>query len=243
MSEAWSRPWRIALLLYLVALHAVVLILVVKTNFLPLAGKTLGWLPPEEWSEPLDRAIIEQSAHDRDTPSGALIIVGDSIMEGLKPGLIAPDAVNFGLGGITTRMLMVRWPLLRSIDAARLIVIGVGVNDLKYRTPSEIAADYAKLLALTPRVPKIAVSVLPVDEQTDAMRRRPYLKNEAIRDLNTRIKLACEARPDCRYLDAWPEMLDSGTHQLRGPYHGGDGWHLSDAGGRALAAEIRLGIR
>jgi lysophospholipase L1-like esterase len=227
---------------YIALLHAVVLVLVLKTDFLLLAGKTLGFLPPEEWSADIAWAAVDLAARDAAAAPGAVVLVGDSIIAQLAPEFAGDTGfADLGLGGDTTRTLLRRLPGLRSIGTAARLVIGVGVNDLKYREVPEIAKDYAALLAHVPAALRVTVvSVLPVDERSGILARRPYLRNATITRLNQALRLVCEARPACRFLDAWPGMTGPGLH---GPeLHGDDGWHLSRAGSAELARLIRAEV-
>jgi lysophospholipase L1-like esterase len=224
---------RLALTAYIVLLHLVLLVLVFKTDFLLLAGKTLGLIPPEEWNQELVSRILEQAEADRSVPPGSVILIGDSMIARLDAREVAADAVNFGIGGDTTRTLYARLPTIRSLDMSRAAIIEVGANDLKYRPLDRIAEDYGRVLAMLPSaIPILAVSVLPVDEAGSAPRRRSYLRNDRIAELNLKLKHSCEARARCQFLDASPSMTEAGIY-------GGDGWHLSSAGSLVLAHLMR----
>lgn len=100
-----------------------------------------------------------------------------------------------------------RLPVLRSVSRSRLVVIGVGVNDLKYRTIGEIAAGYERLLDRLTSVPDVfVVSVLPVDESDPAARERRYLRNSNIAALNQMIRKVCEEQAHCHFIDAAPTL-------------------------------------
>lgn len=236
-----GRSVWLALGAYLLLLHAVLFVLVVKTNFLLLTGKTLGFVPPEEWNPELIARVLEQAREDRiiedtiaqytATPSARIILLGDSIIAQLDT--LIPETINFGVGGDTTHTLLARLPMLRSVSRGRAVVIGVGVNDLKYRPIEQIARDYQSVLAgLPPMLPVVAVSVLPVDENGPAARQRPYLRNERLRALNAALQRACAARPGCGFLDVWPALARAGVY-------GDDGWHLSPEGNQILARALR----
>jgi hypothetical protein len=81
---------------YVILIHAILIILVLKTNFLFLSGKTFGWIPPEEWTIPLLLRTLAQAEQDLNVPSGAVVLLGDSMIARLSPKLITPDTVNFG---------------------------------------------------------------------------------------------------------------------------------------------------
>jgi len=220
---------------YFLVLHIFVGVLLLKTNFLHLAGKTLGWIPPDEWSLPLCINILEQAEADARVPQGAVVLLGDSIIAELDPTEIGIGIVNFGLGGDTTKTLDSRLPTLHSVTHSSGVVIGVGVNDLKYRPVSQIVRDYARVLDRLVAAPRVLVlSVLPVDDAGQAAREFPYLRNRNIRALNGDLRALCKQRANCRFLDAWPAIA-AATADV----YGGDGWHLSAAGRRVLADFVR----
>lgn len=226
---------------YLVGLHLVVAVALTRTNFLPLVYKSLGyWQPPPEWEDFPIQTVLDQATLDRRVPDHAVILLGDSIMAGVPAGSVGPNAVNFGLGGDTTQVLLRRLPMLRSLDRASAVVIEVGVNDLKYRTPAEAARLYGDILRHIPAAtPVVALSVLPVDETKPAITRRADLRNAAITALNGAIRTICERRPHCRYLDLWPVVWDASRGVPQADFFGPDGWHLSAAGGERIGAWIR----
>jgi lysophospholipase L1-like esterase len=229
--------------IYVVLLHVLVGVLVAKTDFLPRVGKRLGLVPPderEEWFAKLALPVVEQVRRDRAVAGSALVVLGDSIAEEIDATRLAGDAVNYGIGGDTTRTLLWRLPALGSVEHARAVVVNVGVNDLKYRPVPAIAADYRALLArLPPSAALVVVSPLPVDEAAAYVRRTPHLRNDALGSLNAALRPVCEERPNCRFLDAWPVFWDGAAGGLRPLLHIGDGLHLSPAGSRELEALIR----
>ncbi len=231
--------WRWVCGVYLALLHAAVIVLVLKTNFLLLAGKSLGIVPPEEWSIPLVQGMLALGERDAAADIDSIVLLGDSLIAQLDPLAIHTRAVNLGLGGDTTETLPARMGGLRAPGQARSVVIGIGVNDLKYRAPRTIAPNIARILGrIPPHIPVILLSVLPVDEAGPAARARPYLRNGAIQSMNAVLKAACDARSNCRYADAWPAFSTARPDGL----YGGDGWHLSADGNRALSAVIRSAL-
>jgi lysophospholipase L1-like esterase len=198
-----------------------------------LAGKTLALVPPEEWNRELVDNILRQADQDMSVPAGQVVLIGDSIMAQLDPGLIGAGVINFGIGGDTTRTLHARLPIIRSVFQSRAVAMEIGVNDLKYRSVDEFAHDYAAVLdRLTAPRHVFALSVLPVDENGPAARQRPYLRNERIAAMNKELKRVCEAHANCRYVDARPVVAENSAY-------GADGWHLSEIGNRRLADLIR----
>lgn len=221
---------------YIIAVHVLLAVLVFKTNFLVLAGKTLGMVPPEEWTTSFLRQVLQQAAEDTDVPPHAVILVGDSLIAELPATAIDRRAVNYGLGGDTTHTLLARLPVLRGIATSRAVVLGVGVNDLKYRPVHQIEQDYARLLTRLSTVRMVlAVPVLPVIESGNAARRRPYLRNTTIAILDRGLSRLCAQQTNCRFLNIRPFVTATDRISL----YGNDGWHLSAAGANELARLIR----
>jgi len=235
--------WRRAGWAYIGLLHVLLAVLVFKTNFLELAAKTIWGTPQYEWSEEIYRGIAEQAARDAVTPPGAVLLFGDSILSQVPPESVGAGVRNFGITGDTTAILRLRLAALRSVATARVAVVAVGVNDLKFRPQAEIVANYAAILAAVPeRVGVVVVAVLPVDETVERIQRRPDLRNGAIAALNERLKALCMERAGCRYLDTWPGMSDPARGGLAAAWHAGDGWHLSPAGAVRLGALIATAL-
>ena len=242
MKPLQLRPRTAALVgLYLVLLHAVLAFVLLKTNFVPLARKTLGLAPPEERNVALYQAMLQWPARDVQVPAGAIVVLGDSLLQDLSSEQLGREVHSFALGGTTASTLLEGLALVPSVQRARAIVLGVGANDLKYRDPEGVACDYASVLAALPaHIDVIAVPVLPIDEHCAAIRERPYLSNERIARLDHLLEGCCAGRPRTRRVDI-SELVDS-DGGLRPDLHAGDGWHLSDAGdlvlGRAIAREL-----
>lgn len=245
MTQTWrdkaraAQPWLgRGLAAYICLLHLALLILVLKTNFLTLAGKTLGIIPPEEWNDSLFLRMLDAAKHDKQSSPGAVVLIGDSLVASLGEVHSQTSTVNLAIGGDTVRTLKRRLPTLRAVDAARVVVVGVGVNDLKYRRTTEIAHEHAGLLAELPAgIPVISLAVLPVDEQGTAARQRNYLRNDFIRELNGKLRLSCNARSNCRYLDVEPAFFTE-DGKTRRDFYAQDGWHLSKKGAQAVSELI-----
>jgi lysophospholipase L1-like esterase len=230
---------RLGFCAYLVLLHGLVLVLVLKTNFLFLAGKTLGVtspfdpLPFDQWRDERLLTVLRQAKDESALLPGRVVLLGDSIVAQLDAALVDGDAVNFGIPGDTTRSLYARLPaIMGSIQRSRAVVVEIGINDMRYRDIDQIAHDYAVVLdglSLSPRI--LAVSVLPVDERGSGAR-RASLRNVRIAAMNRELKRVCEAHARCRFLDAWAALADHSVYS-------DDGVHLSAAGNQALGGLIR----
>lgn len=151
---------------YFALLHLAILVLILKTNFLTLAGKTLGLIPPEEWNLSVLDQVFTTAERSRQAPKGAIVLLGDSLVVNIGEPKWRIPVVNAGLGGDTTRTLVRRLSTLQAVDNASAWVVGVGVNDLKYRAPSAIAMDYKTLLDRFPMDrPLLATAFFPYSTQ------------------------------------------------------------------------------
>lgn len=228
-------------LLYVALVHAVLCLAIAKTNFLPLARKTLGLDPPEERSVSQYQAMLGWFVRDRQVPENAVVLLGDSLMQDLDSTHLGREVHSFTLGGTTVLVLLEAMPGLGCLEHAKVAVLGVGANDLKYRSSAQILADYSLLLnALPPELDVVVVPVLPVDERAPNVAARPYLSNRRIGELDHLLSARALARPRTRRVDVRELLAPDGS--LRSDLHSGDGWHLSDEGdvllGRAIAREL-----
>lgn len=232
--------------LYALALHGLLVFVVFKTNFLPLARKTLGMEPPEERNVGLYQAMVQWSERDRAVPLGAVVVLGDSLLQDLGTEELGREVHSFALGGTTVSTLLEGLTLLPCAKRAGCIVLGVGANDLKYRDPEVVAQEYATLLAALPtEVTLVALPILPVDETCAAVAKRPYLSNARLRELDRLLAERCSGRAKTVRVDVSELVAKDGN--LRTELHAGDGWHLSDEGdrvlGRAIARSLDGAIR
>ncbi|MBM3992296.1 MAG: SGNH/GDSL hydrolase family protein [Planctomycetes bacterium] len=230
-------------LLYVALVHALLCVAIWKTNFLPLARKTLGLDPPEERNIAHYQTMLGWFERDRRVPAGAVVLLGDSLLQDLDSTHLGREVHSFALGGTTASVLLEAAPGLSCLERAKIAVLGVGANDLKYRSPTQIRADYSLLLnALPPELDVVVVPVLPVDERAPNVVARPYLSNRRLGELDQLLSACALARPRTRRVDVRELLAPDGS--LRSDLHSGDGWHLSDEGdvllGRAIARELDL---
>jgi len=154
---------------------------------------------------------------DASVPEGAAIFLGDSITEGLAVAAVAPLAVNYGIGGLTTEELIRNIPKYRSLNRAGAIFLMIGINDID-RTETEGLADRLRLIANTiPQDrPLIWSGIMPV--YADRIPADPIAPaNKSISDI-------CSQRKNCTFVD---------TQALFAPGDGSlfsDGVHPNEAG-------------
>lgn len=226
---------------YAVCLSLALSVLAANTHILVGIGQMLGVLPGLD--PVVQGRIREVLAQGADIPDGAVLILGDSVMEGLDEAAIGPGVHNLGIASLTIFTLESLLPRLRPLPAAGGVILGIGGNDLGYRRHDDIVQDYARLVAAMPKdVPLLIVAVLPMDETDRSVQEWPTLRNANIDALNRAIGGICGRRPRCHLLSAQPFLADAAGNLADG-LHAGDGRHLSAAGYRRLTEAIRTMLR
>lgn len=199
-------------------------------------AKILGLLPRHDpW---VQARIADVLRAGEAIPDGAVLLLGDSIIERLDAA-VGPDVHNLGIASLTTLTMAPFLPNLRPLRGARAVVLGIGGNDVGFRPREDILRDYTALLAAIPgTVPLVVIGVLPMNEADPFVQSYPALRNANIDALNLSIRALCAARPGCAFLWTQPFLADE-TGNLRDGLHAGDGRHLSAAGTRWLVDAIR----
>ena len=241
MASKRRRVW----ILYIAALHALVAFMVVKTNFVHLASKTLGVAPPEEVGDDLYRATLDALVEDERAGDVEVLLLGDSLLAPLPADELGPGALNLAVGGTTVPTLS-RWlPAIGALAKKPVVVLQLGCNDLKYRDPLVVASDYAGLvtsLRAAGATQVYVLSVMPLDERTPAPAGRSFVTNEEIEQLNGQLASLAAGAEGAEFVDLRPTFRDD-EGQLRAKFHAGDGWHLSRAGLDQLASDLRAALR
>jgi lysophospholipase L1-like esterase len=211
---------------YVVGLHLAIGVLVTKTDFLTrLNHRLVEAAGTAEFDDSYRRWATAFARSDAYARPGALVFLGDSIMRDLDTSSIARHTLNMAIPGETTARLLDRVQDYRSVKTARGVVIGVGVNDLYYRSIPETVANYRKIIAEVPEsTPLIVMAPLPVDERAEHT-----FRNDDIRRLSRAIAAACGERRGCHFVDPSPRLIDD-TGNLAAEKHDGDGIHLSNVG-------------
>jgi lysophospholipase L1-like esterase len=183
--------------------------------------------------ERLARQLAEESA----APEGAVVLIGDSIIEDLDATAVASGALNFGIGGDTSRGLRDRVGRYKSLLKAHAVFLEIGINDLLHATGEDVVANYRGILAALPKQPRLyLIGLLPVDEQALLPVYGRLASNAEIARLNAAAAELCRARDNCVPLEPF------GAGPLRADYHSGDGVHLSEAGYRVLVAAMKAAL-
>ena len=194
-------------------------------------GLTSRWIEFDRFHQ--DRVGL-LARHAQALAPGASLFIGDSQLNALDAGALADHAAQLSVAGDTARGTAARMHhYARALREARVVVLHVGTNDLRYRPPEALRPYYDRILAAVPAgVPVVVTDVLPVDE--DAF--RDY-GNAQVRAANRELAQVCAA---------WPELPLRGdlgrADGCRGGHdprlHVGDGVHLNADGYRAWLAAL-----
>lgn len=225
--DAVKRPaTRRLAIAYVIGLHLALGALVVKTDFLTrVSHRLVEAAGTDEFDDNYRRWASAFARSDAYARPGALVFLGDSIMRDLDTSSIARHTLNMAIPGETTARLLDRMQTYRSVKTARGVVVGVGLNDLFYRSVPEAVANYSKIIAEVPEgTPLIVTAPLPVDERV-----QNTFRNDDIRRLRGAIAALCGERRGCHFVDPSPRLIDD-TGNLAADKHDGDGIHLSAVG-------------
>jgi lysophospholipase L1-like esterase len=171
-------------------------------------------------------AVREQSRRSEQI-AGAVACFGDSQMVGFAVSGLGAPAENFSVSGDTVEGLISRLPAYR-LGAASRLVIQIGINNWPHDRFAAIGRKYRRLLALVPaETPVVVLSIMPVGRRA-AQFFGAHGLNAALVAANAEIRAACEARPDCVFIDLTPTLADA-RGDLRARYDSGDGLHVSAA--------------
>lgn len=236
------RLWGIWLLI----VHLLLLLLLATSDFLPKAGRKLGLLPPQYvYKGPRILADKMQAFYervDKNVPSGSVVVMGDSLIQGLCVPAIAQSnayvAVGFGIGGDTLEGITVRLRRLEAKEFASAIVIQGGINDLLMGASNdEFKRRYSLMLDAIPEgKPFVSVLMFPLDEC------KWGISNTRIEDLNKWISNMIDKKDHGAVCDLCQYLSEPLTVGIREEYHIGDGLHLNKAGNEVFLRELRRTI-
>ncbi len=202
-----------------------------KSDFIPkLSHKVFGaGQRTEDLTPHFHRMLTYHLRMIENIPHGSAIFIGDSITQGLCVAAVAPYSVNFGIGSDTTVGVLTRIPNYKvPLANASVVVIAIGVNDLRMRDNTEIARNFELILdALPPPATVVLSSILPVDERS---RRDLDGFSSRIVDLNSELQKLATSRTNVYYLDNKPTMDVDSDGRLDAALQCGDGVHLNSAG-------------
>lgn len=217
---------------YVTAVHALLIVMILKTDFIELVQRGFGTWTPTEMDRTWQDAVAIHRRIDEQLPPGVVLFIGDSLILGLEVGGFSRRAANYGIGFDTTAGVLHRLDFYRSTRTASAVVLLIGTNDLMYRDVAAIGQNHQIILSRLSGVRRIvAIGLLPVDERIWGEQR-----NTTHRTINQAMSRMCEAQSNCRYVDAWPMLTEGGG--LLSSYHSGDGLHLNRAAYERLTSAI-----
>lgn len=223
--------WKRLAVIYIIGLHAFAAALIVKTDFIPKARIKLGLAAPTpDVHLPNMRRV--HMWMDASVPDNAVIFLGDSIVQGLATAAIAPNAINYGIGGINAAQLGDLIPDYKSLARARIIVLSVGINDvIFFNGGADLRKQYQRILERLPSAtPLVWSAIAPTGlKQVDP---------KHIRSANQVIAELCAQRGNCTFVDVWP-LLAGENGQAMDDMLLDDGIHFSAAGYRIWIAALR----
>lgn len=226
---------------YIVVLHCLLVVVLVKTDFVVRVGRMIGVCSPAYvYKGPRILADKMQSFYervDKNVPKGSVIVIGDSLVQGLCVGSVCLGdakriAVGFGIGGDTLEGITTRLKRLSATLSASIIVVEGGINDLfTGASDDEFKARYLNLLDAIPQgIPFVSVLMFPV------MDGRWSVGNDRIEQLNRWISDKVSEKGG-RVCDIGRVLLDNG--ELSSRYHIGDGLHLNREGNAVFMERLQ----
>lgn len=212
--------------LYLVCLHILVVIILIKSDFIEKVEDRFGLeAPQEEINDQYRTMAIFQARVGKNLPSNAVLFIGDSHIQGLAVSAITAHAVNYGIGNDTTVGVMARLPGEKLLTRSRAVVLAIGFNDLRYRDNRAIIANIVKILQRIPETTKVVLcAIFPVGKMVSV--NSDY--NERIVGINASMQRLPSRYANVTYLSIFDDLTSDGI--LKPEYHLNDGIHLSPKG-------------
>lgn len=212
---------------YLVIIHTLLGIVVVKSNIFPLIKDKLGIFDTKKTFSPYYNTLFSfQQRADKNLPKNTVVFIGNSHTQGLATAAVSNHSVNFGIASDTTLGVINRIPLYTSTKQAKAIVLEIGTNDLFKSSNEEIISNIEKILISQPEhIPVILNAIFPMDES----RANQHGINQRINTINNAANKIASLHKNKFFLN-FNSRLRDGTQQLSKKYHLGDGIHLNKKG-------------
>lgn len=211
-------------IIYLVFLHLLLVIVLLKSNFINKIESQLGIQP--DISNNYYRTMVGfHSRIDKNIPNGAILFFGDSHIQGLAVSAISPLSVNYGIGGDTTSELLQRLPVYKSLHMAKSLVLAIGYNDLKRRSDSDITNNIKNILRHLSSERKIILCAINLIDESKLNKKN---MNQRITLLNSNLEKMSRKNNKVTFLNINNFIAIKGN--LAAKYHIGDGVHLNKLG-------------
>ncbi|MEO8360342.1 MAG: GDSL-type esterase/lipase family protein [Vicinamibacteria bacterium] len=208
---------------------------------LPVSDEGLPGAGPLRRLEWFERLWLEHRtawAKTVEQDRGAVVFLGDSIMQGWGGGLGAAfpgvKVANRGMSGDTTRGVLARIDDVIALQPAAVVLL-IGTNDLEMGATPEVAAgNVGRILSVLethdPRMPIVLNQVFP----SSAAKSRPA---ERIKALNALLRAAVKNDAHVTYLETWPLFATSDGDAI--PEEFPDLLHPNEVGYARWAAALR----
>jgi len=224
------------IIIYLLLIHVFVGIAILKTDIISRLQVKLGHEVIRAELTPLYHTMLAFHRRvDENIPDQSILFIGDSLTQGLAVTAVYPKSVNLGIGQDTTVGVLKRIPFYHSIPRSKMIIIAIGVNDLKRRDNDEIVNNFLKIINLIPNnIPILLSAIFPVDEIASG---RVGI-NDRIRRLNGSLNTICRSSQRLHFLDI-SKLVTDANGNLSVDYHIGDGVHLNGMGNSIWISQLR----
>ncbi|RZA34346.1 MAG: hypothetical protein EOP92_16160 [Lysobacteraceae bacterium] len=216
--------------------QVVIAVLVDRTD---LIGQVKRGFKPASPREYVLETMEYHRRADPHVPPGAVVFMGDSIVQSLATSAVAPYAVNYGIGTQTTAALLDHLAIYAtSLQRASAVVFSIGVNDVANGRAAGLPERYRLLIdAVPPQTPVVVSAIGPVIRGVNAVE-----MTGEIGRVNQTLKEMCARRAACRYVDTW--ALFAGRENGFNPrYFMADGLHLSRQGYNAWIGALRTALQ
>ncbi len=227
---------------YIISVHVFLGFVLVKSDFLEqvLNKLELNLTSKHELTEFYHDMVGYHLRMDGNVPNGSIIFIGDSFIQGLCVSAVAPESVNYGIGGDTTVGVLQRLTSYSSLNQAGIVVVAIGFNDLKFRDNNGILRNYSAIAEQMPHnIPIIFSAVLPVNEKKHE---NLHGRNQRIQAINTELKAFTMKSKNLFFVNVGPFLIDV-QGNLADEYHDGDGVHLNARGNNIWIIELQKTIK
>jgi len=212
--------------LYLILLHLLIVVVLVKSDFIHRVNVKLTGASSSEISAYIRITSMFHQRMDNSIPDGAVIFIGDSIMQSLATAAVSESSVNFGIGSDTTLGVLARLKHYKSVSRSKAVVLAIGINDLEKRSNSDIVVNFQRILNSIPSSVNVIVSaILPIGLSRVTIK----TNNRRISNLNGEVRNLVQRYSNSSFVDIGTRLTNENGY-LRSDFHIGDGIHLNDQG-------------
>lgn len=226
-SPVFGKTLRILVLCYIASLHLLLAVMLWKSDFLEKLQNRLFDQKKEELTAFYNTMLSFHLRMDARIEQGAVLFIGDSMTQGLCVSCMSGRAVNFGIGGDTTRGVLNRIVQYQSVSHAKAVVLQVGLNDLLWRDDEVLLKNYTEIIRSIPESTNLIISpIFPVDSTRVE---KELFSNSRIEKINKALNARCVSLKHCTFIEMDSQLRDRNGN-LKTEYHMGDGVHLSPEG-------------